>query len=122
MLCWLAWKIATASPAPHAQDAGRRTLGFWSGAAFQLVNPKAWLVAVSASATFLDGHAGGALGQAAALGALFLVAALPSCFPWLAFGAVVQRFLRTARARRVFNVGMGAVLAASVLLFVWPRP
>lgn len=122
MLCWLAWKIATApAPGRDGDGAGRRPLGFLTAAGFQWVNPKAWLVSVSASATFLDRHAGGALGQAAALGALFVLASLPSCLPWLAFGAVVQRLLRTARARRVFNAGMGVLLAASVLLFVWPR-
>jgi len=31
----------------------------------------------------------------------------------------VQRRLRSARAWRVFNVTMGALLAASVLLVVW---
>ena len=125
LLCWLAWKIASASPAAHGDDGPRterRTLGFWSGAAFQWVNPKAWLVAASASATFLDRHAGGAAGQAAALAGLFLVAALPGCFPWLLFGAVAHHVLRTARARRALNIGMGAVLAASVVLFVWPHP
>jgi threonine/homoserine/homoserine lactone efflux protein len=38
--------------------------------------------------------------------------------PWLAFGAVLQRFLRSGRALRVFNGAMGALLAASVILFI----
>jgi threonine/homoserine/homoserine lactone efflux protein len=33
--------------------------------------------------------------------------------PWLAFGAALQRFLRTPRARRVLNGAMAALLAAS---------
>jgi hypothetical protein len=48
-------------------------------------------------------------------------AALPSCraaSPRLAFGAVLQRGLRSERAARAFNLGMGALLAASVVLFV----
>jgi len=49
----------------------------------------------------------------------FVLAALPSCFPWLAFGAVLQRTLRSERARRVFNGVMGALLAVSVLLIFW---
>jgi threonine/homoserine/homoserine lactone efflux protein len=48
---------------------------------------------------------------------LFVLAVTPCCFVWLAFGAVVQRALRSQRARRTFNVAMGAVLAASVVLF-----
>jgi threonine/homoserine/homoserine lactone efflux protein len=93
-------------------------VGFIGAAAFQWVNPKSWLVCASAAATFLDQRAGGALGQSAALGLTFVLAALPSCFPWLAFGAVLQRVLRTERALRIFNGAMGALLAASVILFI----
>ena len=38
---------------------------------------------------------------------------------WLAFGAVLQRVLRSERAQRLFNGVMGALLAASVLLIFW---
>jgi threonine/homoserine/homoserine lactone efflux protein len=50
---------------------------------------------------------------------VFVLACLPSCFPWLAFGAVLQRVLRSERAFRIFNGSMGALLAASVVLFLW---
>jgi threonine/homoserine/homoserine lactone efflux protein len=116
VLCWLAWKIATAGP-PSA-DVGAKPIGFVGAAAFQWINPKSWLVCASASATFLDQRAGSAVGQSAAFGLTFVLASVPSCLPWLAFGAVLQRFLQSDRARRVFNVTMGALLAASVILFV----
>jgi len=117
VLCWLAWKIATARRA--STTTAVKPVGFVGAAAFQWVNPKSWLVCVSAAATFLDGGAGSALGQSAAFGLVFVLASLPSCFLWLAFGAVVQRFLRSERALRVFNGVMGLLLAASVILFVW---
>jgi threonine/homoserine/homoserine lactone efflux protein len=41
--------------------------------------------------------------------------------PWLAFGAALQRFLRTPRAQRVLNGAMAALLAASTILLVWTR-
>jgi threonine/homoserine/homoserine lactone efflux protein len=115
VLCWLAWRIATAG---RPGGASGEPLGFVGAAAFQWINPKAWLVSASAAAIFLDQDAGGALGQSAALGITFVLAALPSCFPWLAFGAALQRVLRSERALRAFNVAMGALLAASVILFV----
>src|SRR5262250_1883257 len=37
MLCWMAWRIATAKPADHATSA---PAGFLGMAAFQWVNPK----------------------------------------------------------------------------------
>jgi threonine/homoserine/homoserine lactone efflux protein len=116
-LCWLAWKIATARRA--GADTTGPPVGFLGAAAFQWINPKSWLVCASAAATFLTEGANSALAQSAAFGLTFVLASLPSCFPWLAFGAVLQRVLRSERARRTFNGVMGALLAASVLLIFW---
>jgi threonine/homoserine/homoserine lactone efflux protein len=117
LLCLLAWRIATAGPADATTHA---PAGFLGMAAFQWINPKGWLVSVAAVATFLDRRAGGALGQAVLFAVLFTLVALPVCFPWLAFGAALQRFLRTPRARRILNGAMAALLAASTI-FVWAR-
>lgn len=115
-LLWLSWKIASAG---RTEASGKKVfVGFWQAAAFQWVNPKAWLVSAGAVATFLQAQAGGAFVQSLYFGLLFVLATLPSCFLWLAFGAGLQRFLRTERAARIFNIAMGALLAASVLLFI----
>jgi threonine/homoserine/homoserine lactone efflux protein len=118
MLCWMAWRIATAGNAEMGTNA---PAGFLGMAAFQWVNPKGWLIGVAAIATFLDRRAGGALAQAAIFAVLFTLVALPVCLPWLACGAALQRFLRTPRARRVLNGTMAALLAASTILLVWTR-
>ena len=116
MLCWMAWRIATAG---RAEAAANAPAGFLGMAAFQWVNPKGWLIGVAAIATFLDRRAGGAPAQAAVFAILFTLVAFPSCLPWLAFGAALQRFLRTPRARRILNGAMAALLAASTILLVW---
>jgi threonine/homoserine/homoserine lactone efflux protein len=116
VLFWLAWKIAMSRGTSVDKDA--RPIGFLGAAAFQWVNPKSWLVCTSAAATFVDQSGGTVQLQAAMLALIFVLAALPCCFVWLAFGAVVQRGLRSERARRAFNVAMGTLLAASVVLFI----
>lgn len=116
-LLWLSWKIATAGRSEAAGD--QQFIGFWRAAAFQWVNPKSWLVSASAVGTYLQSGVGSAFQQSIAFGLLFILAALPSCFVWLAFGAGLQRFLHTERALRVFNVAMGLLLAGSVLLFIF---
>lgn len=115
-LLWLSWEIATARPAVAKGE--RVFVGFWQAAAFQWVNPKAWLVSASAVGTFLPAGAGGALVQSLSLGGLFILAALPSCFVWMVFGAALQRILQTERAVRIFNVAMGGLLASSVLFVI----
>ena len=116
MLCWMAWRIATAG---HAEGTTNTPAGFLGMAAFQWINPKGWLIGVAAIATFLDRRDGSALAQAVIFAVLFTLVALPACLPWLAFGAALQRFLRTPRARRVLNGAMAVLLAASTVPLVW---
>jgi threonine/homoserine/homoserine lactone efflux protein len=116
-LLWLAWKIATAG---HSDaETAHNVVGFWQAASFQWVNPKSWLVSAGAVGTYLHAETASAFTQSTSLGLLFVLAALPSCFVWLAFGATLQRFLRTERAVRLFNIAMGTTLAGSIILFVW---
>ena len=78
--------------------ADKEPVGYVGATAFQWVNPKSWLVAASAAGTFLQAEAGAPIVQSAWLGGLFVLAALPSGFVWLAFGATVQRMLRAPPA------------------------
>jgi threonine/homoserine/homoserine lactone efflux protein len=116
-LLWLSWKIATASSRTESLPE-RNPVGYLGAAAFQWVNPKSWLVSASAASTFLSAEAGSPVLQAASLGGLFFLAALPSGFLWLAFGAAVQRVVPGRRGMRLFNIVMGALLALSIALIV----
>lgn len=115
-MVWLSWKIATSRRAESAPE--RAPVGYLGAAVFQWVNPKSWLVSASAAGTFLRADAGSPVVQSAVLGGLFCLAALPGGFVWLAFGATVQRVLRSERSLRVFNIAMGALLALSIALIV----
>jgi threonine/homoserine/homoserine lactone efflux protein len=116
-LLWLSWQIATAGRSETTEERGY--VGLWTAAAFQWVNPKAWLVCAGAVGTYFQAAAGSAFGRSASLALLFVLAAFPSCFLWLAAGAGVQRYLRGERAWRIFNVTMAALLAGSILLLIW---
>jgi threonine/homoserine/homoserine lactone efflux protein len=117
VLLWLSWKIATSAGRIEA-TLERDPVGYVGAAVFQWVNPKSWLVSASAAGTFLSSGAGSPIAQAASLGALFVLAALPSGFVWLAFGATVQHALHGDRRLRIFNIAMGALLALSIVLIV----
>jgi len=116
VLLWLSWRIATSGGVETAPE--HRAVGFLGAAVFQWVNPKSWLVSASAAGTFLHDDAGDPAWQAASLGALFFVAALPSCFLWLALGAATHRVLRNPRRLRALNVALGALLALSIVLIL----
>jgi threonine/homoserine/homoserine lactone efflux protein len=113
LLLWMAWRIATAPPASAAVPA--KPIGFAMAAAFQLANPKGWLVAAGAAGAYAAPGQEPRLLQALLLAALFLVVAVPAGFAWLVLGATLQRFAGDPRRGRALNVGMGILLAASVL-------
>jgi threonine/homoserine/homoserine lactone efflux protein len=114
VLLWLAWKIATAGRA--SAERRERPIGFLAAVAFQWVNPKAWLIAAG-SVSFLQPDIAPVL-QAAFFGLTFVILGIPCMLVWLAFGAAMQRFLRTDRALRIFNIAMGLLLAATVPLLL----
>jgi threonine/homoserine/homoserine lactone efflux protein len=115
VLLWLSWKIATAGRPGEAKR--ERPIGFFTAAAFQWINPKAWLICAGAVSGFLQEGAG-AVPQAALFGLIFVLAGAPCMMIWLGFGAAMQYVLRTEGALRAFNITMGLLLAATVPLLL----
>ena len=121
MLIWLSCQIAFSPVAPSLSQSGqaavRRPTGFIGAAVFQWVNPKAWLVVGSAiSAYMVANHS--AVQQAMVFAIVFFVAGIAGCLPWLAFGSLMQRLLKTQRASRLFNYSMGLLLLATIFLII----
>lgn len=111
-MLYLAWKIATA-PLPGTV-APRGVLGFTGAAAFQWINPKAWLITLGAASEFTRPDL--PLGfQAFRIGLVFLAVALPSMLVWVLIGRGAGRLLRHPRQLRAFNIAMAVLLVASLV-------
>ncbi|MGA7510924.1 MAG: LysE family translocator [Erwinia billingiae] len=117
-LLWLAWKIATAKYEKlDTETAPAAPMPFWQGGLLQLINPKAWLMALGAVASFsLAGEA--YRGSVLAISAGMALVNVVSGVIWLGFGSLIGRILRSRRAWTIFNVFMGILTAACVLL-IW---
>jgi len=112
-LLWLAWKIAmTRGGVEQAEDS--RPINFWQAAAFQWVNPKAWIMGSSALAAYTSLDDNFFL-QVAIICITFFFITLPCAGIWLVFGAGLQRFLREDKHLRWFNIAMALLLVASIL-------
>lgn len=119
-LLYLAWRIATAQPraprdAPAEQPSKGHPLSFVQAALFQWINPKAWLVALSAAATLTSVARHPSLGRAILLGGVFLAVTLPITAFWTSVGLGVARVFTSARALRRFNLVMAGLLVASIV-------
>ena len=114
-MLWLAWKVATAAPS-DADERRAAPMTFWQAAAFQWVNPKAWVMAVSAMAVYVRPlHA---LADVGAVTVAFGLVTVPAVVTWAAFGHVLRRVLRDPAKVRVFNIAMALLLVASVMPMV----
>lgn len=111
-LLLLAWRIAR-SGAPGTGPA-RPPMGFLGAAAFQWVNPKAWLMAVSANALFVS-PASPLPPQVAAMALTFLVLTIPCILMWAALGSAAGRLLGVPWRLRAFNVAMAGLMVVSML-------
>ena len=116
-LLYLAWKIGTtrSNDAPETQS---RPMTFMQAAAFQWVNPKAWVMGSSALAAFTSLDANFLL-QVIIVAGTFLVITIPSAGIWLIFGAGLQHVLKDPKHLRLFNVSMAVLLVASILPVIW---
>lgn len=117
-LLWLAWKIGTATYEKLETDAPPPSpIPFWQGGLLQLINPKAWLMALGAVASF-------SLAGSQYLHSVVLISIgialvnIVAGIIWIAFGSMIGTLLRSRRAWTIFNIFMGLLTAACVLL-IW---
>ncbi|MCL2892439.1 LysE family translocator [Brenneria tiliae] len=117
-LLWLAWKIATAAyERLETMAAPPRPIRLYQGWLLQFLNPKAWLMALGAVASFsLAGQEYKHSVAAISLG--IVLVNLVSGVIWLGFGTLIGRLLRSKKAWIIFNASMGVLTAACVLL-IW---
>lgn len=117
-LLWLAWKIATSAYQKLEMDvAPAKPIRLYQGWLLQFLNPKAWLMGLGAVASFsLPGEAYN--GSIAAISLGVLLVNLISGVIWLGFGTLIGRLLGSRRAWYTFNIVMGILTAACVLL-IW---
>ncbi|MFV0680712.1 LysE family translocator [Ottowia sp.] len=112
-MLYLAWRIATAAAPKASQRAAARPMGFTAAAAFQWVNPKAWIMALGAIATYLPSDP--TVAAIAVLALVFTVVNLPCVSVWTAFGVGLQRLLTKPSYVHAFNITMALLLVLSLI-------
>jgi threonine/homoserine/homoserine lactone efflux protein len=111
-LAVLAWQIASAPP--PGEGGRRRVLGFFGAAAFQWINPKAWLIAAAAAGEYLLPDRPLPT-QLARIFVVFLLVGMPCLLVWAALGSGAGRLLHSPARLRAFNVAMALLLVASLV-------
>jgi threonine/homoserine/homoserine lactone efflux protein len=89
-------------------------LGFFGAAAFQWINPKAWLIAAAAAGEYLLPDRALPV-QLARIFVVFLLVGMPCLLVWAALGSGAGRLLHSPARLRAFNVAMALLLVASLV-------
>ena len=116
-LLYLAWKIGSTRQSDEIETQAK-PMTFLQAAAFQWINPKAWVMGSSALAAFTSLEANFLL-QVLIVAGTFLLITIPSAGVWLIFGAGLQHLLRDPGHLRIFNISMAVLLVASILPVIW---
>lgn len=112
-LLWVAWKIGTSRSLADGR-VGAQPMTFIGAAAFQWVNPKAWVMAVTAMATYTDDSQ--YYFTVMLVGLAFAAVNLPSVSTWAGFGSALREWLSVPARLKWFNITMAVLLVISL----WP--
>ncbi len=113
-MLYLAYKIATSTSVGRVDDESAQPMSFMQAWLFQWVNPKAWVMAVTAMASYTvhDAYSLSVL----LIGVVFAVINVPSVSSWAAFGSLLRQWLEDPVRLKWFNLTMAALLVVSL----WP--
>jgi threonine/homoserine/homoserine lactone efflux protein len=112
-LLYIALNIA-ASRSISEGTASARPMTFLEAAAFQWVNPKAWVMALGAMAAYPDSD--NYEFTVFIIAAVFAAVNIPSVSVWAGFGSLLREWLAVPPRLKWFNIAMGVLLALSL----WP--
>jgi threonine/homoserine/homoserine lactone efflux protein len=120
-LLYLAWKIGT-SGALSMRSGERRPMRFVEAIAFQWVNPKAWMMVLTAATTIhVSTHF---THNVMLMAALFYVVGFPCICVWAGCGTAMRHWLVDPKRLRVFNLVMASLLVTTLypVLARWLAP
>lgn len=111
-VAWLAIRIARSRSLGEGGSLAA-PIGFAEAAAFQLLNPKAWAVALIVTVTYTQPER--LLPSLVTVIAIVAVVNLPSLSVWVLSGTALRRVLAEGSRIVVFNLAMAVLLVASMI-------
>jgi threonine/homoserine/homoserine lactone efflux protein len=114
-LLWLGWKLLRGGEV--AERHAPEPITFLQAVAFQFVNPKAWVMSLSAVALFLPAGLGMPAASAYLI-AMMIIINIPCITSWALFGTALRGLLKRPPARLAFNASMAVALVATGVIMV----
>ena len=117
-LVYLAWGVARSGAPERNGEEATQPITFLGAAAFQWVNPKAWIMAIGYFSNYMPTDA--SLTFVVLTCMMFSAINFPSVVLWVWLGAKLEHYLQQDQWRKIFNWTMALLLVISMVpvLFV----
>ena len=114
-LIYLGWKIL-GSLSSNEKETGR-PLNFYEAALFQFINPKAWVVALTAATAFFPSE------ENFIIATIFVAGTAPFvCFPsiciWALFGSSIKSIIKDAKIKKIIEYLLALLLVVTAVIIV----
>jgi threonine/homoserine/homoserine lactone efflux protein len=114
-LLYLGWQMLRGKDAPAHPDP--RPMSFLQAALFQFLNPKAWVMSLTAATLFLPRELG-AFASGAYMAAVMEGIGVPCMAVWALFGTTLRGVIGTPRTRLAFNLVMALALVTTAVMML----
>ena len=114
-LLYLGWKIV-GSLSNNEKETGR-PLKFYEAALFQFINPKAWVVALTAATAFFPNE------ENFIIATIFVSGTAPFvCFPsiciWVFFGSSIKLIIKNTKMKKIIEYLLALLLVVTAVIIV----
>ena len=114
-LIWMAWHIANSSvEIKDNEDENSKPFTFIQIALFQWINPKAWIMAVTAVSSFTVSSQDMFM-QVVIIAFIYLLSGVISTNTWTLGGVFLKKLLKNKKVVKIFNISMAILLVASII-------
>jgi threonine/homoserine/homoserine lactone efflux protein len=111
-LVYLGLRIALSRSMANDPDSTAKPMTFLQASLFQWVNPKAWMMAISAMLMFSSTES--PLMSMLLISVVFAIVNLPCVSIWAVFGVMLKQVLSHPTYLKWFNIFMGSLLIMSI--------
>ena len=112
-LLYLAWGVARSGAPERNGEEAVQPITFLGAAAFQWVNPKAWIMAIGYFSNYMPTDASMPFVVLTCM--MFSAINFPSVGLWVWLGAKLEHYLQQNSIRKIFNGTMAVLLIASMV-------
>lgn len=117
-LLYLAWKIALFNRYKYCNNNKTKPFSLLQAALFQWVNPKAWLMSISAISTFTT-KKGNVYNEVLVISIIFFLVCIPCVSTWGIIGSRIKSAFNKKIYLQIFNISMALLLLTSLISFLF---